>query len=175
MKKILMGIIVLLAVLAGYVAIQPEDFGVSRTAMIPAPAPAVFEQVNNLRNWHAWSPWARLDPNAKETFEGPEAGTGASMAWAGNSDVGEGKMTITESRLNEYVAFRLDFIKPFEATNTAEFTFEPKGNETMVTWSMQGRKDFMGKAMGLVFNCQKMVGDQFEQGFENLKAVLQKQ
>ena len=114
-----------------------------------------------------------MDPNAKEVHEGPAAGAGAKMSWSGNNKVGEGSMTITESRPNDFVRFRLEFLKPFAATNTAEFTFKPQGNQTVVTWSMFGHNNFMGKAMGLIMNCDKMVGGQFEKGLAQLKSVAE--
>ncbi len=113
-----------------------------------------------------------MDPNSKATFDGPLVGLGSSMAWAGNEKVGEGKMTITESKLNELIVMRLDFLKPFQATHTTEFTFRAEGEQTHVTWSMTGKNSFMSKAAGLVMDCEKMVGDQFEQGFANMKAVV---
>ena len=154
------------------VAMQPGEFRVTRSGAMPAPAAAVFPHVNELRKWEAWSPWARLDPNAKSTFEGPAAGTGAAMAWAGNKNVGEGKMTIVESRAGELVQFRLEFYKPFKATNTALFTFRPDGDRTVVTWSMSGTNSFMGKVINVFINCDRMVGGQFEQGLANLRAVV---
>jgi hypothetical protein len=136
------------------------------------PAAAVFPHVNEPRKSEAWSPWARLDPNAKSTFEGPAAGTGAIMAWAGNRNVGEGKMTIVESRANELVRFELEFFKPFRATNTAEFTFRPEGHQTNVSWSMSGTNNFVAKAVKLFINCDRMVGAQFEQGLADLRAAV---
>src|SRR6185312_10441905 len=112
---------------------------------IPAPPEKVFAQVNELRAWEAWSPWAKKDPNAKSTYSGPASGVGASMAWAGNKEVGEGSMTIVESRVNELVGFKLEFLKPFKATNTAEFTFQPRGNQTVVSWTMTGKSNFFFK------------------------------
>jgi len=152
---------------------QPADFRITRSATITAPASAIFAQVNDLRKWDAWSPWAKLDPNAVNSFEGPASGTGAVMRWAGNSKVGTGSMTITESRPDEFIRFNLEFLKPFAATNTAEFTFTTEGNETTVTWSMYGTNNFMAKVMGLVMNCDKMVGGQFEQGLASLKSVVE--
>lgn len=174
LKKIFLGLLIALAIFAVVAAMQPDEMQVTRTATINAPAEKIFEQVNNLRNWNAWSPWAKLDPNAKETFEGPEAGVGAVMRWAGNFDVGEGSMTITQSRPAELVQFKLDFVKPMQGTNMAEFAFKPVGNGTEVTWSMSGKKNFMAKAMSLIFNCEKMVGEQFEKGLANLKGLAEK-
>lgn len=176
-KRMLPTVLLVLAALAAVfivvVATRPAEFRVSRSATIPAPSPEVFAQVNDLHNWEAWSPWARLDPQAKGTYDGPREGVDASFAWSGNSEVGEGRMTITGSRPHELVQLRLEFLKPFKATNTAEFTFEPDGEQTLVTWTMSGTNNFMSKAVGLFMDCETMVGGQFEQGLANLKSVVE--
>jgi hypothetical protein len=171
--KILMVVAVVIVALAAYVATRPAEFSVSRSASFAAPAPAVFAQVNELRKWKAWSPWAKKDPNAKESYDGPAAGAGASMAWAGNKDVGEGRMTIVESRPAELVRFKLEFFKPFAATNDAEFAFRPAGSGTEVTWTMRGRNNFIGKAMCLVFDMDKMVGGDFEKGLAGIRDIVE--
>lgn len=173
LSKILKVLVLLVAVFAVVAAMQPEDFQVSRSLKMNAPAAVVFAQVNNLHKWDAWSPWAKLDPNAKETFGGPESGKGAVMSWAGNMQVGEGSMTITESRPTSLIAFRLDFLKPMAATNTAEFHFNGEGAQTEVVWTMSGKRNFMAKAMSLIFNCEKMVGGQFEKGLASLKGIVE--
>jgi hypothetical protein len=170
---ILIALAVAVTAFVAFVATRPGEFRISRSGTLPAPAAAVFPHVNDLRKWEAWSPWARLDPSAKSTFEGPAAGTGAIMSWIGNKNVGEGRMTIVESRPNELVRFKLEFFKPFKATNTAEFTFKPEGNQTAVTWSMFGTNNFMAKAINVFINCDEMVGGQFEQGLANLRAVVE--
>ncbi len=170
--KILIAVAVIIVVFLIVVASRPSDFRVTRTATIPAAPSAVFPHVNDLKKWQEWSPWAKMDPNAKTTFEGPIAGQGAMFSWAGNDKIGEGKMTIVESRPNELVRFQLDFLKPFAANNTAEFTFEPKGADTVITWTMSGKNNFLFKAVGLFMNCDKMVGGQFEEGLANLKTIV---
>jgi hypothetical protein len=155
------------------VARQPSDFQVTRSALMNTPASRVFEQVNQLKRWDAWSPWARLDPAAENVFEGPEAGVGAIMRWAGNHKVGQGSMTIIACQPDEWVRFKLEFLKPFKATNTAEFTFTPDAGQTLVTWRMTGTNNFIGKAMGLIMNCDAMVGRQFEQGLAAMKAIVE--
>ncbi len=170
--KILVALSVIVALLVVVINSQPTDFRITRSATLSAPAPAVFAQVNDLHKWKAWSPWAKMDPNATETHEGPAAGTGAAMRWSGNRKIGEGSMTITNSHPNELIGMRLEFLKPFAVTNTAEFTFKPQGNQTVMTWSMSGHNTFMGKAMGLVINCDKMVGGMFEQGMANLQSIV---
>ncbi len=154
-------------------AMQPSDFHITRTGTINAPASAVFAQVNDLQKWDAWSPWAKLDPEAINSFEGPASGIGAIMRWAGNNKVGAGSMTIMESRPDEFISFKLEFLRPFAATNTAEFTFNSEDNQTTVTWSMYGKNNFKGKAIGLIMNCEKMVGGQFEKGLAALKSVVE--
>lgn len=172
--KILVVVIVVAGALAAIIATRPAEFTVTRSAQFAAPAPAVFAQVNELRRWKAWSPWAKKDPQAKETYDGPAAGAGAVMSWAGNREVGEGRMTIVESRLAERVRFKLEFFKPFAATNDAEFAFRPAGSGTEVTWTMRGRNNFVGKAMCLVFDMDKMVGGDFEQGLAGIRAIVEK-
>jgi len=152
---------------------QPADFKITRSGSISAPASAIFPHVNNLHKWEAWSPWAKLDPNAKNSFEGPSEGVGAKMSWAGNNKVGVGSMTIMESRPDEFVQFKLEFQKPMQASNIAEFIFKPEGDQTAVTWTMSGTNNFMGKVMNLVMNCDKMVGGQFEKGLADLRAVVE--
>ncbi len=171
-KKILIALALILIVLAVIISRQPDEFSVTRTAIIDGDAAETFVQVNNLKNWDNWSPWAKLDPDAKSSFEGPEEGEGAKMSWDGNSDVGAGSMTITESRENELIKFRLDFVKPMEGTNISEFKLVPKDDKTEVTWSMSGKSNFISKAIGLVFDCEKMVGKNFEDGLKNLNGVV---
>lgn len=171
--RILFVFLALIGVLLVVIAMQPSDFRVSRSATMAAPQAAVFEQVNDFHKWDAWSPWAKLDPNAKNTFEGPSSGVGSILRWDGNSDVGAGSMTILESDPNERVQIKLDFIRPFEGTSDVEFTFKPEGDQTAVTWSMAGKKNFMAKAIGLVMDCENMVGEQFDQGLSNMKSIVE--
>jgi len=171
--KILVAVVILLLVLVVLITMRPDTFRTTRSATIAAPPAVVFEQVNDLHKWEAWSPWAKLDPAAKQTYEGPASGKGAAFSWAGNSKVGEGKMAITESRPNEYVRFQLDFLKPFKSSNIAEFSFKPEGNQTVVSWSMSGPCNFMSKAVGLFINCDKMIGGDFERGLAQMKAIAE--
>jgi uncharacterized protein YndB with AHSA1/START domain len=171
--KILIGLAVIVVAFAAIVALQPSEFRVARTATIAAPPPAVFAQVNDYRKWTAWSPYEKLDPAMKKTYAGAPAGTGAVYTWAGNSQAGEGRATITESRPNELIRIQLEFVKPFAANNTAEFTFKPQGDKTAVTWSLTGHRNFLFKAVGLLMNMDRMVGGQFEEGLAQLKSVVE--
>jgi uncharacterized protein YndB with AHSA1/START domain len=155
------------------VAMQPNEFRVTRSAGIAAPPENIFPRANDLHKWEAWSPWAKMDPACKNSYAGATAGTGAIFAWAGNKKVGEGQMTITESRPNELIRIKLEFLKPFKSTNTAEFTFKAEGGQTLVTWSMSGKNNFFFKAFSLFVNCDKMVGRDFEKGLAALKSVAE--
>ncbi len=166
-----LGFIALLFIVV--IAGQPNEFKVCRSTKISAPPEAVFPHVNDYHRWEAWSPWAKLDPTCKNTFEGATAGIGAIFSWAGNKKVGEGRMTIIESRVGDLIRIKLEFFKPFKATNTAEFDFQPDGNQTVVTWSMFGKNNFMGKVFGLLVNCEKMVGRDFEKGLAAMKSVVE--
>jgi hypothetical protein len=164
---------VLLAVaLIAVVATRPDDFRVTRSLSIAAPASVLFEQVNDLRLWEAWSPWIKMEPDVKKIFTGPSSGIGASYSWEGKK-TGSGKMTTIECRPNDLLRFDLHFEKPFKAQNVAEFTFKPEAGETIVTWSMNGKNNFAGKAFSLFVNCDKMIGSQFALGLQNLKTVTE--
>lgn len=171
LTKILVGLAAIIALILVVAAFQRDDFRVERRTNISAPPPVVFGHVNDLHRWQAWSPWEKLDPELRRTYAGPSAGTGASYAWAGNSKVGEGRMTITESRPSEVIRMKLEFLKPFAATNETEFTFKPEGNQTAVTWTMSGKKNFMSKVFCLFMNMDKMVGGDFEKGLTALKSL----
>ncbi len=172
-NKILLSMAVIIGGLLIVIATRPSDFQITRTATMHATPAEVFAQVNDFHKWQAWSPWAKLDPNAKTVYEGPSAGPGAIFRWAGNDQIGEGSETIVESRPNELIRITLEFIKPFKGTNTVEFTFKPEGPHTTVTWSMFGKDNFIGKAMDLLMDRDKLVGGQFEQGLADLKSVVQ--
>ncbi len=129
--------------------------------------------MNDFHKWEAWNPWGKIDPAMKQTYEGAPAGTGAIYTWIGNKEVGEGRMTIIESRPSDLIRIKIEFFKPFAATNTAEFTFKPEGNQTAVTWSMSGNKNFMAKAIHLFMNMDKMIGGQFEKGLAEMKSIVE--
>lgn len=166
-------VVALVGVFVLVVAMQPSEYRVERSLTMSAPPEAIFPEVNNLRQWQHWSPWAKLDPNAKNTFDGPSSGEGAVFKWSGNDEVGEGTMTIVESRENEFVSMRLDFVRPFEDTGMSEFTFKPEGDKTTVVWAMHGRQPFMGKLMCLFMDMDAMLGTEFEKGLASLRKIAE--
>jgi hypothetical protein len=177
-KKVLLGavvvIVVVIAIFCAVVAMQPAHYHVERSATMNAPSSAVFNQVNDFHKWDAWSPWAKLDPNMKTNFEGAPAGSGAVYSWTGNSNVGEGRMTITDSKPAESINIKLEFIKPFAATSATVFNFKPQGNQTAVRWAMDGENNFVGKAFCLFISMDKAVGGDFEKGLAQMKTIAEK-
>ena len=171
LKKILIALVVLIGAFAVFIALQPPDFRVERSITIAAPPAVVFDHVNDLHKWQPWSPWAKLDPNAKVGFEGPAAGEGAVMTWSGNREVGAGHMTIKESKPPEHIGIDVAFTEPFEGNTLSEFNFAPDGSGTKVTWAMSAQHGFLEKLMCFIFNGTKMVGDDLGKGLALLKSV----
>lgn len=176
LKKIALGVgLVVAAVVVGVLALvsrQPDSFHVDRTKMISAPPEVVFAQVNDLRAWSSWSPWEKLDPDQSKTFSGPDTGTGSSLEWSGNDQVGRGRMTIVESVPPERVEIKLEFIEPFESESATAFDLEPVGDhQTRVTWSMDGDVDLMMKVFGLFMSFEDAIGADYEKGLSNLNRV----
>jgi hypothetical protein len=156
-----------------YASTRPNSFRYQRTARLNAPPEAIFPLINDYKNWTLWSPYEHRDPALKRTFSGAPAGRGAVYAWEGNKNVGSGRMEIIDTSPSKII-IKLDFFSPFKANNVAEFTLEPKGGATDVTWTMYGPVPFIGKIMHLIIDCDKMVGKDFATGLENMKAVAER-
>ena len=169
MIRILVGAVVVLVVL---MMRQPDQIQVARTQTLDAPVSEVFSRVNTLSMWADWSPWATLDPEMVTTYDGPPAGVGASSHWSGNREVGEGRMTITESRPDNYILIHLEFIKPFTSESMSEFIFTPEGDRTAVTWTMIGENGLMNRLFGVFMDFDAMIGAQYEVGLSNLNRVV---
>lgn len=168
-KKILLVLAALVVGICVLAAFQPSSFRIERSISVAATPAALFPKLNDLHQTHEWAPWKEKDPKATYEFSGPAAGVGAAQSWSGNSDVGAGKQTIVESRPNELVRVKLEFLKPFEAVCESVYTLKPSGQQTVVTWTMTGENDFIGKIFCLFMNQDKMVGGEFEKGLATLK------
>jgi uncharacterized protein YndB with AHSA1/START domain len=173
LKTILIVIIVLIVAVLIYAATKPDTFRIQRSAIIAAPPDKVFSYINDLHNWASWSPWEKKDLAMKKTYSGSPQGKGAVLEWDGNKDVGTGRMEVLESTPLSKILIKLDFFKPFEAHNTAEFTLAATGDRTQLTWAMYGPQPFMMKVMGLFCSMDKMVGKDFEDGLTSLKALAE--
>jgi hypothetical protein len=174
LRKVVLVLVVAVIGLLGVVATRPDRYHVERAADVGAPAAAVFAEIDDLRAWNAWSPWEKRDPAMKKTFSATTSGVGASYAWEGNKEVGKGRMIITESRPGERVAQKLEFLEPFVSTADIAFALKAAGpSSTHVTWSMDGRNNFIGKAFSLVMDVDKMIGKDFETGLASLKQVVE--
>ena len=172
----LLGLILLagVAVLLILAARQPDIFRVNRSITIAAPAAQVFAAINDFQQWHAWSPYERLDPNMQRTISGAASGVGAHYEWQGDSKVGSGRMSITDSVPPQRVAIALDMLKPIEAHNQVTFSLNEDAGKTTVTWAMEGRTPFVSKIMHTLMDMDKMVGGQFSEGLANLKGLMER-
>ena len=172
-KKLLLGLAAVIAIILIVASFQSDDMKVSRSATIAAPPETVYKVVNDFRQWNSWSPWSKKDPNMKTSLEGPPEGAGAKYHWSGNSEVGEGTTTLVSSKPSENVTMRIDMVKPMAGSCDVQFSFVPEGTGTKVTWAMQSKKPFAGKVIGLFMDCEKMCGDQFSEGLANLKNLVE--
>ena len=173
MKRILLVLLVAIVLFLGYAATRPDTFHVERSVSIAAPAAAIYPHLVDFHRWEAWSPWEKLDPAMTREFGGTEGAVGATYAWAGNSKVGKGKMTLTEAAPASRLAIRLDFLEPFASTSVATFALSPEGAGTRVTWTMDGDQNFLAKVVCIFMDMDKMVGGDFEKGFASLKQVTE--
>ena len=169
--------VIVVVVIAGiliYAATKPDTFTVKRTASIKASAERIYTLIVDLHGWGAWSPYEKKDPDMKRTFSGSAQGKGAVYEWDGNKNVGAGRMEILEAEVPSRVLIKLDFIKPFEGHNTAEFTMLPQGGATNLTWVMSGPAPFMSKVMQVFMSFDRMIGKDFEAGLAKIKSVSEK-
>lgn len=174
---LLAAIVILAIILAAVLAVaatRPDTFRIERSVRIEAPPERVHPLIDDLRRWTAWSPWEGLDPALKRSYSGPASGAGAAYAWEGNRKVGSGRMEIMQSQPPGSVVLKLDFLRPFEAHNVAEFRLDRQGAGTELVWAMHGPSPFAARLMGLFFSMDRMVGPQFEKGLANLKALAER-
>ena len=174
LKTILIVVAAFIVGVLAFAATKPDTFSVQRSASIKAPPEKIFAVINDFHRWPEWSPWEKLDPAMKRTQSGAASGKGAVYAWEGNSKAGDGRMEIIESTPASKVGIQLDFIKPFEGHNIAEFTFAPESDATRVTWTMHGPTPFVSKVMQVFVSMDTMIGKDFEAGLANLKTLTEK-
>ncbi|MGZ8850248.1 MAG: SRPBCC family protein [Thermoanaerobaculia bacterium] len=173
-KKIVTVVVVLVAALLIFAATKPDTLRVERTASIKAPPEKIFPLVNDFHNWSSWSPWEKRDPAMKRTYSGAAVGKGAVYEWDGNNQVGKGRMEITDTTAPSRITIKLDFMEPLEGHDIAEYTLEPQGDSTKVTWVMHGPNRFIGKVISVFISMDKMIGKDFETGLANLKTIAEK-
>lgn len=174
-KTLLIAVVAIVGLVLIYAATRPDTFHIARTVRIQAPPERIYALIDSLRNFNRWNPFEKKDPNLKGTYGGPDAGPGASYAWAGDK-IGVGQMTIIENAAPTRVTMKLDFIKPFEAHNTADFTLTPAADAsgaTDVTWAMHGPSPYVSKLMEVFVSMDKMVGNDFESGLNDLKTLAE--
>jgi hypothetical protein len=178
MFEIIIVIAIVLAIAIAAVLVlaltKPNSFTVQRAISIKAPAEKIFPLINDFHQWVTWSPYENKDPAMMRTYSGAESGKGAVYAWNGNNNVGSGRMEILDTAVPSKIVIKLDFFKPFEGHNTAEFTMLPQGDATNLTWVMHGPAVFISKVMQVFINLDNMIGKDFEAGLANLKRLTEK-
>lgn len=173
LKKIVIVVVVMIATLLAYAATKPGTFHVQRAMNMKAPPEKVFPLINDLHSHGSWSPWEKMDAAMKKTLSGAPNGKGAVYEWQGNSQVGAGRIEITDSVPSTKVTMKLDMFTPFEAHNVVEFTLDTAYDSTEVTWAMHGPQPYMMKVLSVFMDCDKMVGKNFETGLANMKALVE--
>jgi uncharacterized protein YndB with AHSA1/START domain len=176
LMNIAIAILILLAIAGGllvFAATKPDTFQVQRRTTIKAPPEKIFALINDFRNWSGWSPYEKLDPAMKRTLSGAAQGKGSIYEWASDGRAGRGRMEITDAAPPSQITIKLDFVKPFESHNTVNFTTQPAGDSTTVTWAMQGPNPYLAKVMSIFVSMDRMVGKDFETGLANLKALAE--
>jgi uncharacterized protein YndB with AHSA1/START domain len=171
---LVISIVVVIGALLAFAATKPDTFRVERSTTIKAPPEKIFPLIDDFHRWTTWSPWEKMDPAMTRTHSGAPSGKGAVYEWEGNSKVGRGRMEIVDSVPSSRVAIKLDFLKPMEAHNIAEFTLTPSGDSTRVTWVMHGPAPFVSKLMQVFMSMDRMVGKDFEAGLANMKAAAER-
>jgi carbon monoxide dehydrogenase subunit G len=167
-------IVVGIAGILAFAATKPDTFRVQRAASIKAPPEKIFPFLNDLHNFASWSPYEKKDPAMKRTHSGAPSGKGAVYEWDGDRNVGAGRLAIANASPPSKLTLNLDMFRPLEAHNMVVFTLEPKGESTNVTWAMDGKVPYLAKIVHVFLNVDKMVGQDFEAGLANLKAVAEK-
>lgn len=173
-KKILLGFAAALIVFMIYVGTRPADYLISRSIAISAPPEKIFPYLNNSKLAEQWAPWIESDPSAKMIYSGPDAGVGSKTNWTEGKELGTGSATIVESTPNERVAIQLEYVEPMTMRQYAEYSVEPADGTTRVTWKVTGQNNFIGRAMCIFMDMDKLVGGMFEKGLSNLKTLVEK-
>jgi len=173
LKKILIGLVALLAIILIVASLQPAEFKISRSIVINAPAAKIFGHINDVKLYQAWNPFAKMDPNMSMSYSGPSAGMGAACSWDSHADAGAGTMTVTTSEAPSHVVMRLDFVRPMKSLAEADFSLSSQGKATQVTWTMSGKNNLIAKTFHLFMDMDKMLGGYFEQGLASLKTIVE--
>lgn len=163
------------------VATRRADYRVVRRLEIAAPPEVIFGALNDLQQFAGvlvlfGKTLKKSDPELQLAFDGPSAGVGQSFAWA-SKEAGQGKLTVTESVPSRKVGLTLEFVKPMASIAIYSLTLErtpPNGSASVsVTWSMDGKHNFIGKAFGLFMDMDKALGGDLEKGLAQLKSVAE--
>lgn len=173
MKKIILGVAAVVALILIYAAFSPAEYSIQREVVINAPAEKIFPYLNNQKLAEQWGPWLETDPSAKMTYSGPDEGVGAIASWTGGQQLGTGSATIVDSIPNQKVTIKLAYTEPFQMEQLSDYIAEAAGEQTKVIWKVTGQNNFIGRVMCIFVSMDKMVGGMFEEGLNKLKTVIE--
>jgi uncharacterized protein YndB with AHSA1/START domain len=172
LKKILIGIAAVLAVILLIAALKPAEMTVTRELAISASPEKLFPYINNSRKSYEWMPWSEGDSDIKIEYSGPAEGLGAKSSWEGKQ-MGVGNSEVVESITNQIVKTKLSYTEPFAMSQLAEISLLPTNGGTVVKWSVSGQNNFFFRLMGIFVDCDKMIGGEFEKGLKKLKTLAE--
>jgi hypothetical protein len=172
-RKVILAIGAVLVIFLGWVSTRESKFHYERSGLIEASASKIFPYISNFKRGAEWSPYEKLDPNLKRTFSGTDGTVGSVLEFEGNVNAGSGKLEILKLIPDQLVDIKLTMTKPMYGENLVQYRLTPEGSGTRFTWSMSGDAGFMGKLFGVFIDCEKMVGDQFNQGIANLRQLVE--
>jgi hypothetical protein len=171
-KKILMGLAVIVAAILVIAAVQSPEMKVSREIEIATTPEALFPYINNSKNSYEWMPWSESDPTVEMKYSGPDAGVGAASSWKGK-EMGVGTAEVVESIPNQVVKTKLTYTEPFAMSQMAEVSLTPSFSGTLVKWSVSGQRPYFFRLIGMFVSSDKMIGGEFEKGLKKLKMLAE--
>lgn len=154
-----------------YIAVQPNEFEVTRTRTIKAPISVLYDNVVDLKNWEAWSSWVEADPDMKITLSKQTKGVNGSYSWEDKDGVGT--MKIIETKPNASIKLNMQFAEFPPSKINWNFQSNNDGS-TDAKWTITGKDlPFNFKMFSILMGgMEKQIGPHFERGLEKLDSIV---
>lgn len=175
LKKILISIVLLVALLLITALFIKNDYTVKRSALINKPKQEVFDYIKLLKNQENYNTWAMMDPSKKVEYKGTDGTVGFMSAWDSDKEAGKGEQEIVAITEGMQINFELRFIKPFEGIAYSDLVAQDvDAGKTNVTWTFKGRTPYPFNLIHLFMNMDEMMGTEMDKSLTNLRSVLEK-